>query len=154
MDHQCDPNLYIGKICNKMGNKKRLQTKKLPLPLKWAWLFWLAFFLIWIRVEDVDLFFVTILGLGGAGLIIVSYATTKENVVLLKGYLIRGVIAGLFVTPLILLIILFKSSLHAHGFFEIPGKQISDVLVNTIWWIFLGPLIGYEIFRSKDADRG
>ncbi|MBT3239386.1 MAG: hypothetical protein HON98_02660 [Chloroflexi bacterium] len=134
-----------------MSNNQKIQNRKFPLVLRWAWLFWLAFFMIWLRAEDVDLIFVTLLALTASSLILFSYTAAKEFKQTLPAYLLSGLIAGFLVTPLILSLIVFKSSLHAHGFFELPTGQINDILINTILWLSIGPYISYAIFRRKNA---
>ena len=134
-----------------MEKNQSIQKKEFPLSLRWAWLFWVAFFFFWQRTEDVDLIIVTLLGLSASGLILFSFTATKEFAQTLPAYLLSGLTAGLLVTPLILILIVFKSSLHAHGFFELPSGQITDILINSFYWLFIGPLVSYLIYRRKNA---
>lgn len=132
----------------------KLKTNKMPLGLKWGLLFWMALLLNWLRVEDVDLIYVTILGILASGFVTLNFAANRSIKNQLRAYLFTGVIAGILVSLITFFLIVFKSSLHAHGFFEIPGVQLMDVLLNTAWWLGLGLFGGVFSYYLRNKQQG
>jgi hypothetical protein len=53
-----------------------------------------------------------------------------------------GTLAGLAVAPLALLLMVFKSGVHAHGFPDFTYDQMQTVLLRTPVWTSSGLLLG------------
>lgn len=112
-----------------------------PLWLRWMGLLVGGIALIWLPIEDQNIWITNWISA-----ILLSWLATylvlqQRSSVSFRLKLVIGAIAGLLVTPVSFLLIIFKSGLHAHGFTEFSIHQLLNNLQNSLWWLLLGILV-------------
>lgn len=95
-------------------------------------------FLFWVPLEDTDVVYAQLLGAGLAAWGAMWHLSGKAEV---NGLVVWGA-AGLLTTPLILLLMSFKSGLHQHGFPDFSPMQAARVVAQTPYWTLGGLAIG------------
>jgi len=117
------------------SDKNFLRISAISLGILW---------LFWLPVEDSSLFTVYLFALGISLLIAIwlqrsrlwgSWKPTWRMVSL-------GSLAGLLVTPLALILMVFKSGLHGHLTPDYTSDQILTVLKNSSIWLIGGGMVG------------
>lgn len=112
---------------------------------------WGLLFLIWLPIEDVDTRYVVPLAAGLCVWFAIRLLAGSERKLGLARFLFIGTLSGLLISPFAVLLIVFKSGLHAHGFPEFTLEQIVDILRSTPLWVLVGGAGGLiaAYFNSK-----
>lgn len=99
-------------------------------------------FIVWLPIEDVDTQYIFPLSVG-LNIWLAANKIINGNIVpVLIQFTLAGMITGLLVTPMAIILIAFKSGLHAHGFPDFALIQIYELLATTPWWTLIGILVG------------
>jgi hypothetical protein len=127
--------------------------KRKPLRrLRISGLFLLALFLVWLPVEDLHEGWVTAFGAAvcawGAALFLATRKTASGK---FWPYALVGFATGAALTPAVLLLMAFKTGLHAHEAPDFTVDQIIRVITLTPAWILSGSLIGSGAGLWKSA---
>jgi len=119
---------------------------KWPLRTLWAiagiiWFFWIGF-------EDRGIQTVVIVAIGFAvPLGFQLFATWKRfaihtQVAWMLRSMFSGAIAGIFVSPIAILLVLIKISLHQHDVPDFSGMDLQNLWQRTPFWLLAGMLFG------------
>lgn len=112
--------------------------------------------LFWLPIEDVDEKGVTFFAV-----VLCSWGAARRLLTVMPGvksfwlrHLFIGGVGGLSVTLLTLLLMAFKTGLHAHGAPDFTPLQVQAVLQRTPYWIAAGILLAscsalWRIVRSQ-----
>ncbi len=103
-----------------------------------------AIFFLWLPFEDTSLTWLLALSLAVSTLLATSILLTRKAAAW-SGYCLAGCLGGLAVTPIALLLMTLKTSLHAHLSPDFSIEQISLLLMTTPVWILVGALVGCGI---------
>jgi hypothetical protein len=113
------------------------ESARAPLWLRLAALLLGIALLLWLPLEDVSvnwvLFFAGAINLWWAVRFLAARSSTNSNRLIVH-YLWVGTIAGLAVPPLAVLLMVFKSGVHGHGFSDFFPDQLQAVLLRTPAW--------------------
>lgn len=120
---------------------------KAPLWLRWIGISIGALGFIWLPIEDQSLWFATLLSAAVSAWLALRYIYNQTDSPSLKKLSTIGVLSGALVTPMAVILIVFKSGLHSHGFLEFPLSKLVSYLINTIWWSLLGILVSILFYR-------
>jgi hypothetical protein len=100
--------------------------------------------LFWLPIEDTAenwaILFALAISAWFAVAVLISNRVTFRS--LLLNYILIATIAGAFVTPIALLLMAFKTGMHAHGAPEYSAQQLVSVVWKTPIWIAGGFLMG------------
>lgn len=129
---------------------------KLPLWLRLSALLIAVALILWLPIEDLDLRYVLLF----AALITAWWAArflvrlSPDGRSFIMSHIVIGTLSGAAVTPLALLLMVFKSGLHAHGQPDFTLSQMQAILARTPVWALAGFLIalGLAILRLARKD--
>lgn len=129
---------------------------KLPLWLRLSALLIAVALILWLPIEDLDLRYVLLF----AALITAWWAARflvrlpPDGRSFIMSHIVIGTLSGAAVTPLALLLMVFKSGLHAHGQPDFTLSQMQAILARTPVWALAGFLIalGLAILRLARKD--
>lgn len=116
---------------------------KTPLWLRLSALLLAVALILWLPVEDLDLryvlLFAALIGAWWAARFLLRLSPGGRSFII--KHLLIGVLSGAAVTPLALLLMVFKTGLHAHGQPDFTPGQVQAVLARTPVWTLAGLLI-------------
>lgn len=101
-------------------------------------------FLVWIPIEDIHEGFVLVLAGAFTAWLAVLYLNRhrKAHTSFWLRQAAIGVIAGLFVTPISLMLMVFKIGIHGHEVPDFTPQQMARVIELTPVWASAGLLVG------------
>jgi hypothetical protein len=119
--------------------------------LRWAMLVYGISAFVWLSLEDSSLMTVTLLGIAGAILALISVILPK-----LAGrrisprwlpllLLLAGAVVGLGSRVLMVALMFFKNARHAHQFLDYPPDLMLATLQSALLWALAGALIGLSL---------
>lgn len=106
---------------------------------RWLQLIFLCGLLLWLRIEDVKLHWPTLLA---CGMVYLFWNGKRPVSYTLAQRVSLGMLSGMMVGVLALLLIVFKSGLHAHGFFELPKGMLVQLGLISLGLLLIGGLLG------------
>lgn len=117
--------------------------------LRWSGAVWVALFLLWLPLEDTSTWPAQILAALGITWGYVRFFGAAGS----KGWtwVRRGLVVGLAVPILAVLLLVFKTGLHGHGFPELPLPRLAAPLTWLPVWLAAGLL--FSFFWQRRAAR-
>jgi hypothetical protein len=100
--------------------------------------------LFWFPIEDTAVTWATLFAMSISGWLAIAFLIKKPLSLrsLLYNHILTGFLAGILITPIALLLIVFKTGFHAH---EAPDYTI-DQLISIVWktpiWVVGGLVVG------------
>jgi len=119
-------------------------TPNLPLPMRLLAICLGISLLLWLPIEDTAVTWTILFAMSISVWLAIAFLIKKPLSFrfLLYDHILAGALAGFLVTPIALLLIVFKTGLHTH---EAPDYTIEQ-FISTVWktpiWIVGGLLIG------------
>jgi hypothetical protein len=127
-----------------------------PLWLRYAAILVGILFLVWLPLEDTHEGWVISLSAAFCAWWAARYLSMPNHSVypLWLRYTAAGFIAGISITPLALLLMVFKNGVHGHEFPDFSPQQMAWVVEYTPVWASAGILIGlgagiWKMARSR-----
>ncbi|MDH5505884.1 MAG: hypothetical protein OEZ02_01535 [Anaerolineae bacterium] len=105
-------------------------------------LLWMAFFLLWLPLEDVHLGFVVALAAAASLYLAANLIVTRRIRHTQLRFWALWLFTGLVGPLLAVFLMVFKGGLHAHGFADFAAAQIYAVLSAAPWWLLAGLAFG------------
>ncbi|HEX9597456.1 MAG TPA: hypothetical protein VF982_11300 [Anaerolineales bacterium] len=112
----------------------------------WGGVAWVTLFLFWLPVEDISLW--PALALGALGMAWLFMRWRLGTVRTVRRWLCIAGAAGLGIPVGALLLLVFKSGAHGHGFFELPLALLARLLPQIPVWVLVGMFYGCFIERG------
>jgi hypothetical protein len=109
---------------------------------------WMVAFLLWLPVEDANIWLAIALALGACIWLAFRFRAHLSHLNLIQ-WLASGALAGIAAPLLTITLMAFKSGLHAHGFADFTLRQLWAVLASIPFTIAVGLFTSLMIVLLK-----
>ena len=136
----------------------RSRTPRSPLWLRWMGVGLAAALLLWIPIEDQNPNMAMLFAAAWCAWFAVRLAqhpdqsSSRISSRLAWRWMVLGALAGVLVTPLAIIFLVFKIGWHAHEVPDFTVPQMLDVLARSPIWAAGGALVGLGSGLSKEPD--